>query len=68
MMGVLGFCLFFLLGTVFATFGNSPIAAAGAYIAASICLLAHAIVSASASLSAAVRPPEPSAPPEPSEH
>ena len=42
-MGIVGFCIFFGLGTIAATFGNSPIEAAGAYIAASICLLAHAI-------------------------
>ena len=43
MMGKIAFCLFFFLGFIAATIGASPVAAAGAYIAAAICLLADAI-------------------------
>lgn len=39
--------IFFLLGTIGSTVGNSPTMAAGAYIATSICLLANAIERAS---------------------
>lgn len=67
-MGIFGFGIFVLIGTAAATFGSSSIAAAGAYIAASICLLAHAIVAASESLSAAVRCLEPSETPDSSEN